>query len=75
MKPSAEGGMKKPRTAHCRYCSRDDVPITDKGGFKSHVDAAGKPCIGHPIPRPLPARTPPKKIKGPFSKEPGRRRR
>ena len=53
------------KTAHCPWCSRDSVPVTDKGGFGNHVDATGKRCIGvgqqyHNEP----TRTLPKNIKG-----------
>ena len=63
------------RTAHCPWCSRDGVPVSTKGCFTQHTDAAGKACIGVGMRYGMPdTRTPKKRTYGPVNKRTGRSR-
>lgn len=48
----------------CRWCSRDDVQVTAKGGLAPHVTASGSLCVGVGIAVAPGSRTPPRRIKG-----------
>lgn len=62
-------------TEKCRWCGREDVEVTLKGGLAPHVDASGRCCVAIGIRVDDDRRTRPRDIKGPVQRNQRRKRK
>ena len=67
-------GTRTDVTAKCRWCGREDVEVTAKGGLGNHVNSAGLRCfaVGQQVGEDT--RTPPRPPKGTVQRNMRRKR-
>jgi hypothetical protein len=61
-------------TVKCRWCGREDVEVTAKGGLGNHATPGGLRCFAVGLQVSEDTRTPPKRIKGTLQRNSRRKR-